>query len=64
MIYNYKYWKFTILSFVDYANSGDILESESLPEILIQWDDIIPESTGEITLEKILQDFGIAWEKK
>ena len=64
-VFNYKKWQFTITRITDYSKSGNVLletvyQPKWLHNILpVKWDDIMPGSTVDLFLNKLLEDCNI-----
>jgi hypothetical protein len=64
-VFNYEKWQFTITSITDYSKSGNVLlETVYQPKWLhnifpVKWDDIMPGSIVDLSLDKLLQDYNI-----
>lgn len=61
-VLDYKKWKFTVTRITDYSKSGNVLlDTKCSPEWLhtiipVKWDTIVPDSTLDCFLNKLLQD--------
>jgi hypothetical protein len=50
--------KHKILSVVYYNSAGKVIETASYDEYVYGWDDVVPETMGEIILNKVCEMFG------
>jgi hypothetical protein len=53
---NYKQRKFSFNDITAYSKSGDVLYMDNS---ILKWEDIIPDSLGEILINKLIKDYNI-----